>query len=138
MIFLYRNYSYDLLLENWGLQSGKKLTLPIFCLFWSKFGPFWIISVKLVFDLGRDLSIVIVYIFWKLHVTALWHYFLVFKCDNECESLCKQSQKTTKECSIELGMRATKWNWNGQVNIALFEYSKVMEMWESYVKHSQK
>ena len=38
--FLYRNYSYGLLLENWGLQSGKNLAPPILGPFWSKFGLF--------------------------------------------------------------------------------------------------
>ena len=39
--------------------------------------------------------------------TIAWRTCLVFKCENKCESLCKQSQKTMKECSIELEMKAT-------------------------------
>ena len=63
--------------------------------------------------------------------------FLVFKYENKCESLCKQSQKTKKECSIELGFRATKYNRQGQVNGAIFEYSKVMEMLEPYANKAR-
>ena len=70
--FWYRNFSYGLLLENWGLQSGKNLAPPILGFFGPNSDLFGSnISMKLVSDLGLDLSIVNVYIFWKLYGTAL-------------------------------------------------------------------
>ena len=36
--------------------------------------------------------------------------FLVFKCEKKCESLCKQSQKSMKECSHGLGTKAIAGN----------------------------
>ena len=62
--FLYRNYSNGLLLENLGLQSRKFSSCPIWALFGPNLDLFGtIISLKLICDLGLDLSIVIVYIF---------------------------------------------------------------------------
>ena len=34
-------------------------------------------------------------------------YFLVYKCDKKCESLCKQSQKMVKECLFVFGTSST-------------------------------
>ena len=39
--FCCRNLSYGFLLENWCLQSWKKLAPPILGPYWSKFAPFW-------------------------------------------------------------------------------------------------
>ena len=100
--FLYRNYSYGHLLENWGLQSRK--------IYPRQFGPFLVQHIfKACLWLGTwsNYSNCIYFLkaLWNSFVMTL---FLVFKCENKCESLCKQSQKTMKECSIELGTKAIK------------------------------
>ena len=43
-----------------------------------------------------------------------WCYFLVFKCEKKCESLCKKNQKVMNEGPLEFGMRHTL----GKVDIA--------------------
>ena len=51
----------------------KNLALPILGPLWYKFGPFWVQHLlKLVCDLGLDLSIVIVYF-----LKALWNGFVM-------------------------------------------------------------
>ena len=65
--FCYRNLCYGLLSENLGLRLGKNLALPILVQSWVLF-----VSniLKLVSDLGLDLILLNVYIFFKLCGTA--------------------------------------------------------------------
>ena len=74
--FWYRNLSYSLLLENWCLQSEKKLAPPNSGYFCSKFAPFWpkisifacisrtVHWILLIFGIETYLKV----FFWKIDV----------------------------------------------------------------------
>ena len=85
---------------------------------------------------------------WKFALWVIWWCWIHFWCYFDpkkllwppyikCESLCKQSQKTMKECSHGLGTKATPGNvdmGNSTVPISsLGNVRKCEKMWDPYV-----
>ena len=89
---------------------------------------------------------------WKFALWVIWWCWIHFWCYFDpkkllwspyikCESLCKQSQKTMKECSHGLGTKATPGNvdmGNSTVPISsLGNVRKCEKMWDPYVNKPQ-
>ena len=82
------------------------------------FGQNWLFWEFLTYNFQTQLWIFLIFGMELLLILTLSGepiilHLVSFQCETKCESLCEQSQKTMKECSIELGMKATKWNRYG-------------------------